>query len=112
MNAAARDLNQCTFFTGQLANVRISRLMVTQIVLLIIVLISALSVVYVTDLYRNMLGQLETSEKQAHRLELETGQLILERATLASPARVEELASTKLKMILPVSKQTFVLRAR
>lgn len=112
MNAAARSINQSDFFHGQLANIRLSRHLCLQITLLVSVLVSALSVVYTTNVHRLALSQLEQSEQQAHQLKLQWGQLLLEQASLATPSRVQQLATDKLNMVLPVNKQTFVLRAR
>lgn len=112
MNAAARDINQSNFFQGQLADVRLSRQFCMQFALLLAVLVSALCVVYVTNLQRMSLSQLESSEQQEHQLQLQWGQLLLEQASLATPSRVQQLAAEKLRMVLPVDKQTFVLRVR
>lgn len=112
MNAAAREINQSNFFSGQLTEMRLSKQLCFQIALLIAVLISALSVVYITNLHRITFSQLELAEQESHQLELQWGQLLLEQASLATPARVEQMASEKLHMVLPVGKQTFILRAR
>lgn len=112
MNAAAREINQSNFFSGQLMDMRLSKQLSLQIVLLITVLISALSVVYVTNLHRITFSQLEIAEQESHQLELQWGQLLLEQASLATPARVEKLAAEKLHMVLPTNKQTFILRVQ
>ena len=112
MNAAARDINQFNFFHGQLVDLRVPRPMFLQMMLLFVVFVSALAIVYMTNLHRSTLGSLEQEQQYAHQLELEYGQLLLENASLASPSHVEELASEKLHMILPVTKETFVLRAQ
>lgn len=109
MNAAARDINQSNFFHGQLAEMRLSLSHCVQLGLLLLVLASALSVVYMTNLYRMTLSQLESSEQQAHQLQLQWGQLLLEQASLATPSRVQQLAEDKLHMALPMDKQTVVL---
>lgn len=112
MNAAAKDINQSDFFHGQLGDMRLSKQICMQLALLLVVLLSALAVVYVTNLHRMALSQLEYSEQQGHQLQLQWGQLLLEQASLATPSRVQQLAEDKLHMILPVEKQTFVLRVR
>ncbi len=112
MNAAARDISQSDLFHGHLANMKLSRTFCFQMMLLGAVLMSALAVVYTTNMHRLALSQLEQAEQQAHQLQLQRGQLLLEQATLATPSRVQQLAEEKLHMVLPSSKQTFVLRAR
>jgi cell division protein FtsL len=112
MNAASRDINQFNFFHGQLVDMHVPRPMFLQMMLLFVVFLSALAVVYVTNLHRNTLSALEQEQQYAHQLDLEYGQLLLENASLVSPAHVEELANEKLNMVLPISKETFVLRAQ
>lgn len=112
MNAAAREINQSNFFNGQLTEMRLSRPLCLKISLLLAVLLSALAVVYVTNLHRLTFTQLQVAEQQAHELQLQWGQLLLEQASLATPGRVQQLAGEKLHMVLPASKQTIILRAQ
>lgn len=109
MNAAIRH-HQRYFFKGQWKNMRFDRSFYLQMVLSGAVLLSALAVVYVTNLQRMTLSQLESAEEQGHQLQTQWGQLLLEQASLARPSRVEQLAFEKLHMMLPTNKQTFVLR--
>lgn len=110
MNAAAKVINQGTLFNGQLAEMNMSKSLYVIIILLVAVLVSALTVVYGTNSYRSTFSQVEQQEQQAHYLQLQWGQLLLEQASLATPARVEELAIEKLNMRLPTSKNTFWLQ--
>lgn len=112
MNAAARAINQSNLFNGQLFDLRVSKQLLMVLFLLVAVLISALLVVYTTNEHRSSFSQLQQLEQQMHQLQLQRGQLLLEQASLATPARVEELAVQKLQMILPVDKQTFVLQSK
>lgn len=112
MNAAARDINQSNFFHGQFGHIRLSFSSALQIGLLLAVLVSALAVVYTTNLARITLSQLELAQQQSHQLQLQWGQLLLEQASLETPSRVERLATEKLNMNLPVDKKMMVLRAQ
>lgn len=112
MNAAARVINQSNLFNGQLADMHMSKSFYMLITMLAAVLISALAVIYSTNSYRSTFSLLEQEEQQSHRLELQWGQLLLEQASLATPARVEELAISKLNMALPTAKNTFLLHAQ
>ena len=112
MNAAARELSESNFFTGQWSDIRMSRTLFLKMALVFIVLINALAVVYVTNSYRLTQSELQLAEQQSNQLELQWGQLLLEQASLATPARVESLAQEKLHMVLPNSKETIVLRAQ
>jgi len=112
MNAAARVINQGNLFNGQLADMHMSKSIYMLIVLLASVLISALAVIYSTNAYRVTFSTLEQEQQQNHHLQLQWGQLLLEQASLATPARVEDLAKNKLNMILPGRKNTFLLRVQ
>lgn len=112
MNAAAREINQSNFFSGQLSDLRLSKPLCLQMILVFAVLVSALVVVYVTNMHRLTFSQLQAEEQQTHQLQLQWGQLLLEQASLATPARVEQLAEQKLLMMLPTEKQTIILRVK
>jgi len=109
MNAAAKVINQGTLFNGQLAEMRMSKSLYWLMILLVAVLVSALAVIYSTNSYRSTFSQVEQQEQQTHSLQLQWGQLLLEQASLATPARVEELAKNKLNMVLPTSKNSYWL---
>lgn len=111
MNAAARVIKQSNLFSGQLADMPMSKSFYLFAVLLVAVLISGFLVIYSTNTYRSTFSQVEQEEQQSHLLQLQWGQLLLEQASLATPARVEELAIDKLKMTFPTSKNTYVLYA-
>ncbi len=104
MNAAARDINQTNFFHGQLMSMRLSFASVVRLSLMIVVLISALAVIYTTNYCRVTLDQVESAEQVSHKMNLQWGQLLLEQASLSTPSRVELLASEQLKMVLPNTK--------
>lgn len=112
MNAAAKAINQSNFFTGQLFDMRLSKQLCFLLSVLLVVLVTALAIVYTTNEHRISFSQLQRLEQQANQLQLQWGQLILEQASLATPARVERLAVEKLQMRLPVDKETFVLRTQ
>jgi cell division protein FtsL len=112
MNAAARQINQTNIFSGQWSEMRLSAAFCLQMIILFAVLISAISVVYVTNKHRMAMSQLESAQQQSHQLQLQWGQLLLEQASLSTPGRVQQLAEDKLHMVLPTDKQMFILRAQ
>ena len=112
MNAAAREISQNNFFSGQIVNIQVSKWVCLQMAFLLAVLVSALCVVYTTNMHRMIFGQLQLAEQQTHELQLQWGQLLLEQASLATPARVQWLADETLHMILPTDKQIVILRAK
>jgi len=111
MNAAAKMIHQSSLFQGQGARLHVSKALGLQTALLFLVLLSALSVVYAINMHRVTCGQMQMEEQRTHHLQLQWGQLLLEQASLATPARVEALATNKLHMVLPSHRRTFTLRA-
>lgn len=110
MNAAAKVINQSNVFHGELAKMRLSLSFCFQTALMLVVLFSAIMVVYVTNLQRVTLNQLQMAQQQGHQLEVQWGQLLLEQASLATPARVEQMAASQLHMVLPSKSQAYILR--
>jgi cell division protein FtsL len=112
MNAAARAIHEGNIFSGHLADMRLSKEICFVFTIFLLVLVSAWLVVYTTNEHRSHFSQLQQLEQESHQLKLQWGQLLLEQASLARPARVEELAVDQLEMQLPNDKQTFVLQSR
>ncbi|OGV50934.1 MAG: cell division protein FtsL [Legionellales bacterium RIFCSPHIGHO2_12_FULL_42_9] len=112
MNAAARAIHQSNLFSGRLLEMRLSKELSCVLVLLLALLISSLAVIYVTNEHRLSYSQLQQLKSQERQLQLERGRLLLEQASLARPARVEQLAIDKLRMKLPADKGTFILRTK
>lgn len=110
MNAAAKYINQNSFLHGQFAGIRMSLFSTLQAILIVSILVSALAVVYVTNMQRLACSQLEKKEQIAHQLHLKWGRLMLEKASLVTPSRIENLAYEKLDMIFPATKNMMVLR--
>lgn len=110
MNAAARHINQSTLFSGQIWGVRLSKELMFQLVLWFAVLASSLAVVYSTNIHRETFTELQMAERMEQHLQLRWGQLLLEQASLSTPARVQELATQKFQMVLPTNTQTVMLR--
>ena len=112
MNAAAKFIQESSLFQGQLASVRISKQVCIKTVLVIVMLLSALAVIYLTNVTRYTCNQLELAEETAHQLRVEHGQLLLEQASLLNPERVERIAKQSLHMMLPLSQHAYLLKAK
>ena len=67
----------------------------------IAVFISALAVVYVKHETRMLYVETRVLEKRSDDLSVEWGRLQLEQNTLAAQGRVEDIARTKLGMVVP-----------
>lgn len=79
------------------------------ILLLFAVMISAMAIVYVTDLNRHQFSELQNLQLARNDLNTQYGQLLLERNTWAAPARVQQIAQNKLNMILPDPQSVVVV---
>lgn len=67
-----------------------------------LVLVAALAVVQNKHEHRRLTTELDRARAERNRLELEWSQLQLEEATLASHARIEQVARERLEMWEPV----------
>jgi cell division protein FtsL len=112
MNAAAKMINQNSVFQGQLTSMRMSKQVYLKSVLMALMLLSALAVIYMTNITRFTCSQLELAEETAHQLRIERGQLLLEQASLLNPERLERIATQALRMSLPVSSRAYLLQLK
>jgi cell division protein FtsL len=77
--------------------------------LLLAVVVSAIGVVYTAHRSRELFRSLEQARRDQNEIQIEWRQLLLERSTLASHARVEAIADTQLQMKLPASEINMVV---
>ncbi|CAA0083807.1 Cell division protein FtsL [BD1-7 clade bacterium] len=73
------------------------------------VILSALAVVFTTHASRQNFIAWQNLIKQGQEFEVEWGQLLIERSTLASYTRLEQIAAEKLDMAVPTAKQIVVV---
>jgi cell division protein FtsL len=104
MNAAARALAQGSFTTSSVRPFVLSNQSLGLILLIVAVLASALAVVYVKALDRNLFSDLQTLQQTRDDLRVAAGQLLLEQNTWAAPARVQAIAQQQLGMVVPGAK--------
>ena len=78
--------------------------------LLLIVIASALGVVYSKHESRKLFVQLQSLEKERDRMDIEWGKMQLEQSTWATHARIERLARKKLDMTIPDAKNVVIIR--
>lgn len=74
------------------------------------VMVSALAVVYAKYQSRTLFVELQGLNKGRDAMGIEWGQLQLEQSTWTDNGRVEEIARTRLGMLLPEPKQVVVVR--
>jgi len=70
-----------------------------------VLFVMALTVVYVKNLYRQHYIALQQLYSVHDQLETEWGQLLLEESTWAAHTHVEDVAQSKLNMVVPTTKQ-------
>lgn len=71
------------------------------IILLLILMASALAVIYCKNYSRSIFIEIERNERALDQYEVEWGQMQLELSTLAEQNRVEAIAKQRLKLIMP-----------
>jgi cell division protein FtsL len=98
MNAAVRTLQQQRYIFGL---IYMSKQQMTGLILLLLVLLSAMMVVYVRDGNRQLVGELQGLSHQSSRLLMERSRLLLERSALTTSARVQTIAEDELTMFMP-----------
>lgn len=83
---------------------------IPMLVMVLLVIVSAVAVIYSKHLNRNEFIQLQKLEKQRDLLNEEWGRLLLEQSTWGSPSRVDQQARTRLNMIVPKADMTVVIK--
>ena len=105
MNAVVRTLNQTTVFPRLLTWSFSSKRHLTMISLMFAVLFSAFSLVYVKDMNRRLMGDLQTLQGARDHLRTQWSQLLLEESTWSSQSRVEQIAKQHFIMAVPVKQE-------
>lgn len=109
MNVAARALTRSTLVWEQGQSWSVSLKMLGFILLILAALSSALSVIYVKTVQRNLYSELQASQQEFDRLKTEWSQLLLEENTWIAPVRIQALAQQELGMRIPEMKSTVLL---
>lgn len=79
-------------------------------VLLVLVVLSALSVIYTKHQGRVLFSQLEALESRRDESNAQWSQLQLEQSTWATHARIEGIAETQLDMVQPSMDRIVIMR--
>jgi cell division protein FtsL len=77
--------------------------------LFILSFLSAVMVIYFKDNNRHMINELQSLQREETRLQVEWGQLLLEEGSLKTHARIQQMASTELKMFSPTHQHTTLI---
>jgi len=109
MNAAARLVHQ-EAISRQLIYVQfLVKRQMGVMFLGLLVLMSALSVIYVTHLTRELHAMYEQNITDHNHMQVERGQLLLERSTWMMQARIQQIAENQLGMVLPDHKNVIIV---
>lgn len=109
MNAAGRYLSQSSVSRTWVVSVFLSKTQLSVCTLIAGVLMSALSIVYVTNCSRSLNAGLQQTLAERDRLHIQWGQLLLEKSTWMMQARIQQVASDKLGMMVPNNKSVVIV---
>jgi cell division protein FtsL len=79
-------------------------------VLILVLLISALTVIYSKYQSRLIFIEIQKQERELDQYEVEWGQLQLELTTLAEQNRVEQVAREQLRLVMPVREKIIYIK--
>lgn len=111
MNAAARTLNQGVLSRGWAISFFLAKAQLSTMILVLAVLSSALSIIYVTNITRTLNSNIQQNLTMHDTFHVQWGQLLLEKSTWMVQARVQQVAEEKLKMVIPDSKSVMIVNA-
>jgi len=83
---------------------------ITSLALYLLVIVSALALVYVKHKSRDLFVGLQKAEKLQRNLEKDGVELMLEQSALLSHGKVERVARKRLKMHLPENKRIVIIK--
>ena len=110
MNAAAKALSAGSLFEGGYRREWVSRPIIALVSLFILVLISALMVIYTKEIERRFISETQLLQTKYTKAKIRQTQLLLEKSTWMSPARLEKQAANTFDMRYPAQKKVIVLR--
>jgi cell division protein FtsL len=109
MNAAARLLKQGNLSRSWVISVILTKTQFSSLMMIAAVLISALSMIYVTNSSRSLNASIQQTLMERNQLHIQWGQLLLEKSTWITPARVQHIAEEQLNMVVPDSKSVVIV---
>lgn len=113
MNAASRALAHGIATIGAQNRRRIifSKSSIGVFVLALLVIFSALNIVYVTDINRREFSTLSSLKQSRDDLHITWNQLLLETNTWSARQRVEKIATQNFEMELPKAKNIIIIKS-
>lgn len=89
---------------------RVSKPIIGLVLLFLLVVMSALAVVYVSHLNRQQFNLLQAELTQQSAAQVKWGQLLLQHSTLTTPSRLDKIATGKLAMRIPSTDEMIVVK--
>jgi cell division protein FtsL len=80
------------------------------VALLLLLTASALAVIYCKNTSRSIFIEIERNERLLDQYEVEWGQMQLELSTLAEQNRVEAIATSRLKLVMPARDKIIYIK--
>lgn len=109
MNAAARLAHQRILSRYWLLVYLLTRKQLMTLLLTLSVLLSALSIVYITYSTRMLHAHYQQQLLERSHLQLESAQLLLARSTWMVQAKIQAFAEKQLDMVIPDSQSVVIL---
>jgi cell division protein FtsL len=109
MNAAGRLMNQGVLSRGWVVSIVFHRTQMPLVCVVFAALVSALSIVYVTNSSRGLNADLQQALLERQQMHVQWGQLLLEKSTWIMQARIQNVAEDKLDMVMPNNKSVVVV---
>jgi cell division protein FtsL len=109
MNAAARLAHQNVLSRHVALTHLITRSQLAIMLMSLGVLMSALSVIYVTQTTRMLYATYQHNLAEQDHLHVQRGQLLLERSTWLMQSRVQNIAADKMGMVVPNAKSVVIV---
>lgn len=109
MNAAARLVHQGTLSRHLVLVHLLTRRQIMAMALAMAILMSAISIIYVTHTSRVLHAAYQHNLLERNHLHIERGQLLLERGAWMMQARIQQIAESKLGMAIPNHQSVIIV---
>jgi len=112
MNAAAKALAQTHWSNATPMSTVFTKRGILVFACVILVLLSALSVVYVKAVNRRLFSDLQVQQQHRDHLQVDWGRLLLEQSTWATQSRIQRKAQSEFDMVMPGQSHIIVVKER
>lgn len=112
MNTAVRVSSGWLMPWSEMRSIRINWQSAWLGLLMVLVVLSAFSIVYLKDVNRRLLIDYQHQSQQQQRYQTTRNQLLLEESTWARQSRVQHIAENELGMVMPTSHDVVLLETK